>query len=84
MDLAIQRLQAVCGLTRDAASRAVLEVTDAFAYEVDDFVTARHAELQARGLDNPNIFEVLRSELGQLRFKAPRLSDRQLRRRIYG
>jgi hypothetical protein len=84
MEDAIQRLQQLSGLTRAAAARAVLEVADAFALGVDDFVTARHAELQARGLDNARIFRVLRSELAELRFKAPPLSDRQLRRRIYG
>lgn len=84
MELAVQRLQAVCGLSREAAGRAVLEVIDAFAYEVDDFVSTRHAELRARGFDNSGIFEQLRSDLTQLRFKAPPLTDRQLRRRIYG
>jgi hypothetical protein len=84
MELAIQRLQAVCGLGREAAARAVSEVADAFAYEVDDFVSARHAELRARGLDNTGIFRLIKLELRQLRFKAPPLSDRQLRRRIYG
>jgi hypothetical protein len=81
---AIQRLQALCGLPRTLAARAVSEVADAFMLTPEEYVTHRHAELQARGLDNTGIFRVLRTELAELRFKAPSLSDRQLRRRIYG
>jgi hypothetical protein len=59
-------------------------VADAFMLTPEEYVTNRHSELQARGLDNTGIFRVLRTELAELRFKAPSLSDRQLRRRIYG
>jgi len=78
------RLQAVLGMSHSLASRAVDEVFDALALDVDAFIGARHAELQASGESNPAIFERIAAELKLLRFKAPELSARQIRRRIYG
>jgi len=57
---------------------------DVLRLDVDEFISARHAELQAQGEQNPAIFERIASELARLRFKAPLLSTRQIRRRIYG
>jgi hypothetical protein len=51
---------------------------------VDEFIARRHAELQAQGESNAEIFERIAAELRGLRFKAPELSARQIRRRIYG
>lgn len=79
-----QRLQSVLGLSRTQASRAVDEVLDSLALEVDEFIARRHGELQAQGASNAEIFERIAEELRALRFKAPELSARQIRRRIYG
>lgn len=79
-----QRLQSVLGLSRTQASRAVDEVLDSLALEVDEFIARRHGELQAQGASNVEIFERIAEELRALRFKAPELSARQIRRRIYG
>lgn len=79
-----QRLQSLLGLSRGQAARAVDEVLDSLGLEVDEFIARRHAELQAQGESNVEIFEQIARELGGLRFKAPRLSARQIRRRIYG
>jgi hypothetical protein len=79
-----QRLQSVLGLTRGQASRAVDEVLDSLALEVDEYIGRRHAELQAQGESNTSIFERIAEELRALRFRAPELSARQIRRRIYG
>jgi hypothetical protein len=79
-----QRLQSVLGLTRGQASRAVDEVLDSLALEVDEYIAGRHAELQAQGEANTEIFERIAQELRALRFRAPELSARQIRRRIYG
>jgi hypothetical protein len=78
------RLQSVLGLSRAQASRAVDEVLDSLGLEVDEFIARRHAELQAQGESNNDIFERIAEELRALRFKAPELSARQIRRRIYG
>ena len=79
-----QRLQSVLGLTQAQASRAVDEVLDSLGLEVDEYIARRHGELQAQGDSNSEIFERIAEELRALRFKAPKLSARQIRRRIYG
>lgn len=81
---ATQRLQVVLGLSAHSAGRALAELLDYFDREVDEHIRSRHAELQRAGLKNPDIYAIIASELGELRFKAPKLSPRQIRRRIYG
>ena len=79
-----RRLSAVLGMSPESAARAVAEVLDAMRFEVDAYILARHAELQAQGVTNPEIYERIAAELPALRFAGPRLSARQIRRRIYG
>jgi hypothetical protein len=79
-----RRLESVLGLSRTQASRAVDEVLDSLGLEVDEYIARRHGELQAEGENNSAIFDRIASELRALRFKAPELSARQIRRRIYG
>lgn len=79
-----KRLEGILGLSREQAARAVDEVFDTLELEVDEFIQTRHAELRAEGEDNPAIFERIRTELASLRFRAPELTARQIRRRIYG
>lgn len=79
-----RRLESVLGLSRAQATRAVDEVLDSLGLEVDEFIARRHRELQAQGESNADIFERIAGELRALRFKAPELSARQIRRRIYG
>ena len=76
--------RSVLGLSRTQASRAVDEVLDSLALEVDEYIARRHGELQLQGASNSEIFERIAEELRALRFKAPELSARQIRRRIYG
>ena len=52
--------------------------------DMDTYIAERHAELQREGLPNAAIYDVIASELPQLRFRATVLSARQIRRRIYG
>ena len=78
------RLESLLGLSRAQAARAVDEVLDALGLEVDEFIARRHAELQSQGQSNEAILERIACELRELRFKAPELSARQIRRRIYG
>lgn len=79
-----ERLEALLGLRPEQAARAVAETVDSFRMEVDEYIVARHAELQAQGEANPEIFERIAAELPALRFRAPALTARQIRRRIYG
>lgn len=84
LDLARERLERLLGLAPGLAQRAVLETLDCLAQGVDEYIAERHRELQSRGVRNPQIFETIAEELGQLRFTAPALTPRQIRRRIYG
>lgn len=79
-----QRLQSVLGLSRAQAARVVDEVLDSLGLEVDEYIARRHGELQLEGASNTAIFARIAAELRALRFKAPELSARQIRRRIYG
>ncbi|MEW6272032.1 MAG: hypothetical protein AB1689_22345 [Thermodesulfobacteriota bacterium] len=64
--------------------KLVRETLDYFSESVEEFVARRHAELQAEDLRNDAIFERIRAELAQRRFTAPALSERQIRRLVYG
>ena len=54
-----------------------------FNETVEEFVHRRHAELQRRQHKNDEIWPLIAAELGQRRFTAPALSERQLRRIAY-
>jgi len=80
----LEHLERTTRLTRAEAERVVAEVLEYFSEPLEEFVTRRHAELQADALKNPEIFARLAAELGQRRFAAPELSERQIRRMVYG
>ena len=71
-------------LNRRDAARLVREVLAFFNETLEVFVKRRHVELQRQGLANPVIFEQIAGELRWWRLAAPRLSERQIRRIIYG
>jgi hypothetical protein len=73
------------GLTPSEARRTVDDVIAYFAESTDDYVRRRHLEIkQEQGLANPEIFKRIETELSQLVFAAPLLTQRQIRRIIYG
>lgn len=84
LDLARERLERLLGLDPARARRAVSETLDCLQWQVDEFIAERHRELRARGARNEVIYETIARELPALRFAAPKLSARQIRRRIYG
>jgi hypothetical protein len=64
--------------------KIVAETLDYFAESVEEFVARRHAELQADDLKNDAIFARIQAELRARRFAAPALTERQIRRLVYG
>ena len=72
------------GLPRSEARRIVEEVVSFYGETAEAFVTRRHRELQAEGLRNRAIYARVAVELEGRRFRAPRLSERQIRRIVYG
>lgn len=80
----VNHLVATTGLSAAEAARVIDDVI-AFHHEpVEAVVRRRHAELKMHGAKNADIFARLRSELAQRVVAAPDLSERQLRRIVYG
>jgi len=71
-------------LNRPEAVQLVREVLSYFNEPLDVFVKRRHGELQRQGSANPAIFQQIARELQWWRLAAPRISERQIRRIIYG
>ena len=77
-------LAASTGLPASTAIRVIADVTTYFGETVEEFVRRRHAELHRGQRKNDEIWPAIAAELGQRRFAAPGLSQRQLRRLVYG
>ena len=77
-------LAASTGLPPSTAIRVVADVTTYFSETVEEFVRRRHAELRRGQRSNDEIWPLIAAELSQRRFAAPALSERQLRRLVYG
>jgi len=71
-------------LTAGEAEHIVREVLTYFRESPEDFVRRRHLELQALGWTNARIFSAIRHEMTHTRFTCTPLSERQIRRLIYG
>jgi hypothetical protein len=80
----VQRIVASTGLSAAEAARVVEDVVAFHAEPVEDFVRRRHADLRTFGAKNPEIFARIAEELAGRVVAAPRLTERQLRRIIYG
>jgi hypothetical protein len=55
-----------------------------FGQTVEEFVSRRHQELQKTGLKNDEIYRLIRAESAARRFAVQDLSERQIRRIVYG
>jgi GTP cyclohydrolase II len=80
----LSHLARVAGLSPQAAARLLDEVTAYFSESLEAFVVRRHAQLQSADMRNEAIFAQIARELEVRRFAAPRLTQRQIRRLIYG
>ena len=72
------------GLTPTEAARVIDDVLAFHAESVEEFVRRRHAQLRTYGGKNDEIFARIAQELAGRVVAAPLLSERQLRRIIYG
>ena len=77
-------LAASTGLPHATAARVIADVTAYFSETIDEFVRRRHGELQRLQRKNEQIWPLIEAELAERRFAAPGLSQRQLRRIVYG
>lgn len=83
-DELLSHLTRTSRLTLGEARRLTLEVLSYFSESPEEFVARRHHELRRAGHTNATIYEQIAAELEQRRFAAPRLTQRQIRRLIYG
>jgi len=80
----IDRVASSTGLTPGEAARVVEDVLAWYREPVQDFVRRRHAHYQLYGKRNPEIFALIADELARRLVAAPSLTERQLRRIVYG
>lgn len=71
-------------LDRATAARVVDEVVAYFAEPLEALVRRRHRELQRAGLANAEIYTRITAELAERPVAAPELTERQIRRLVYG
>lgn len=72
------------GLPHDQAARLVADVLAYFSETAEEFIRRRHRELQRDGVANSQSFAAIAGELSGRRVAGPILSERQIRRVIYG
>ena len=80
----VSHVVATTSLTPGEAARVIEDVIAFHAQTVEDYVRMRHARLQAHGARNPEIFARIAEELRTRVVAPPELSERQLRRIVYG
>lgn len=80
----VEHLVRTTPLGPEMSRRVVEEVVDHLREPVEARLRRRHRELQARGLANAEIFPRLAAELAARPVAAPPLTERQIRRAIYG
>jgi hypothetical protein len=80
----VDHLVATTGLTPTEAARVVEDVVAFHAEPVEVYVRRRHGELKTYGAKNPEIFARIADELASRVVAAPPLTERQLRRLVYG
>jgi hypothetical protein len=82
--LLVDHVVATTGLTPAEAARVIDDVVAFHAESVEEFVRRRHAQLKTYGARNDEIFARIAEEVAGRVVAAPHLSERQLRRMIYG
>ncbi len=77
-------LERTTGLPPAVARRVVGEVLAFVDETTEAYLRRRHRELQSEGRANAEIFPVLAEEVASRPFSVGSLSERQIRRAIYG
>lgn len=80
----VRHVMAGSGLSEPEAIRLIDDVLAWFREPVDELVRRRHRELKLVGWRNDAIYAQIETELRDRLVQAPPLSERQIRRLIYG
>jgi hypothetical protein len=80
----VRHVVATTGLSPATATKVIADVVAYFDETVEDYVRRRHHELRLRQVKNAQIWLALADEIAARRFVAPVMTERQLRRIVYG
>ena len=80
----VRRVAASTGLLPGEAARVVDDVVAFYRETTEEYVRRRHDHLQTYGMRNPEIFAQIGRELAGRVVAPPDLTERQLRRIVYG
>ena len=80
----VSHLLRTTALDRHDAEKVIRETLAYFSEPLPDFVARRHRELRSRGERNESIYRRIATEVRDRCFSASPLSERQIRRLIYG
>jgi hypothetical protein len=80
----IRHVAASTGLDEATSTRIVADIVAYFGQTVEEYVRQRHEYLKGRNRKNDDIWPLIMKELATRRFRAGELSERQLRRMVYG
>ncbi len=83
-DPLVSHLLRTTRLDRHEAEKVIAETLAYFSEPLPEFVARRHRELRADGERNEAIYRRIATEVRDRRFSASPLSERQIRRLIYG
>ena len=72
------------GMTEGAFDKLYEEFLACFGQTLEEYVAVRHTALQRAGRKNAEIYRLIGEETRGMRFAAPPLTERQIRRLIYG
>ena len=72
------------GLSPGEAERVVGEILAWYDETAEAFIKRRHSELQLVGTRNEQAYDLIRTELAQRLVRPEALTERQIRRIIYG
>lgn len=80
----VDRISASAGLTPAEAARVIEDVVAWYREPVEDYVRRRHAYHHLYGRRNAEIYPLIAGELAGRVVAAPPLSERRIRRIVYG
>jgi hypothetical protein len=80
----VRHIAGSTGLPVPVAERVIADVIAYYRETTEEFVRRRHGELQRRGRKNAEIWQIVATELGERPVGAGELTERQLRRIVYG
>jgi len=74
----------IVDVTERQLDKVIAHLQDHWSETVEEFVVRRHRELQHRGVPNRLAYAQIAADVQSRRFQARSLSERQVRRILYG